>query len=116
MLNVNVTFHSHRKDALERNKVVRLRNSCPVERVNEIYLNYLLQIVVPRGARHAKGLLLSCIEEPDPCIIFEPKILYRTAIDEVPTTDYKIEIGKAEIVKEGRRNSIGVTITGSFLG
>ncbi|XP_029035590.2 2-oxoisovalerate dehydrogenase subunit beta, mitochondrial [Osmia bicornis bicornis] len=60
-----------------------------------------LKIVIPRGARHAKGLLLSCIEEPDPCIIFEPKILYRTAIDEVPTTDYKIEIGKAEIVKEG---------------
>ncbi|KAL6265042.1 hypothetical protein P5V15_005133 [Pogonomyrmex californicus] len=59
------------------------------------------QIVVPRGAMHAKGLLLSCIDEPDPCIIFEPKILYRTAIDEVPVAHYKIEIGKAEIVRSG---------------
>ncbi|CAL7934046.1 unnamed protein product [Xylocopa violacea] len=60
-----------------------------------------LKIVVPRGAKQAKGLLLSCIEEPDPCIVFEPKILYRTAIDEVPTDHYKIEIGKAEVVREG---------------
>ena len=57
---------------------------------------------MPRGAKQAKGLLLSCIEEPDPCIMFEPKILYRTAIDDVPTAHYKIEIGKAEIVREGR--------------
>lgn len=35
--------------------------------------------------------------------MFEPKILYRTAIDDVPTADYKIEIGKAEVVREGRR-------------
>ncbi|XP_067206563.1 2-oxoisovalerate dehydrogenase subunit beta, mitochondrial isoform X3 [Linepithema humile] len=60
-----------------------------------------LKIVVPRGATQAKGLLLSCIDEPDPCIIFEPKILYRTAIDEVPVERYKIEIGKAEIVRAG---------------
>lgn len=50
---------------------------------------------------HAKGLLLSCIDEPDPCIMFEPKILYRTAVDEVPVANYKIEIGKAEVVKSG---------------
>ena len=50
---------------------------------------------------HAKGLLLSCIDEPDPCIIFEPKILYRIAVDEVPVAPYKIAIGKAEIVRSG---------------
>ncbi|XP_018048809.1 PREDICTED: 2-oxoisovalerate dehydrogenase subunit beta, mitochondrial [Atta colombica] len=60
-----------------------------------------LKIVVPRGAMHAKGLLLSCIDEPDPCIIFEPKILYRIAVDEVPVAHYKIAIGKAEIVRSG---------------
>ncbi|KYM95206.1 2-oxoisovalerate dehydrogenase subunit beta, mitochondrial [Cyphomyrmex costatus] len=63
--------------------------------------SFLFQIVVPRGAIHAKGLLLSCIDEPDPCIIFEPKILYRIAVDEVPVAPYKIEIGKAEIVRSG---------------
>ncbi|KAK0175120.1 hypothetical protein PV327_008899 [Microctonus hyperodae] len=58
-------------------------------------------IVVPRGPVQAKGLLLSCIDEPDPCIIFEPKALYRIAIDDVPIDDFKIPIGKAEIVREG---------------
>ncbi|KAK2580631.1 hypothetical protein KPH14_007740 [Odynerus spinipes] len=61
-----------------------------------------LKVVIPRGPVQAKGLLLSCIEEPDPCIIFEPKILYRTAVDEVPVDHYKIEIGKGEIVREGK--------------
>nr|KAF7406803.1 hypothetical protein H0235_014459 [Vespula pensylvanica] len=61
-----------------------------------------LKIVVPRGPVQAKGLLLSSIEEPDPCIVFEPKVLYRTAVDEVPVGHYKIEIGKGEIVKEGK--------------
>lgn len=61
---------------------------------------------MPRGATQAKGLLLSCIDEPDPCIIFEPKILYRTAIDEVPVEHYKIEIGKAEIVRAGKFRNI----------
>ncbi|XP_057335654.1 2-oxoisovalerate dehydrogenase subunit beta, mitochondrial [Microplitis mediator] len=60
-----------------------------------------LKIVVPRGPIQAKGLLLSCIEEPDPCLIFEPKALYRIAVDDVPNNDFKIPIGKAEIVREG---------------
>ncbi|KAK0165780.1 hypothetical protein PV328_004270 [Microctonus aethiopoides] len=60
-----------------------------------------LKIVIPRGPIQAKGLLLSCIDEPDPCIIFEPKALYRIAIDDVPIDDFKIPIGKAEIVREG---------------
>ncbi|XP_058792225.1 2-oxoisovalerate dehydrogenase subunit beta, mitochondrial [Phymastichus coffea] len=60
-----------------------------------------LKVVVPRGPVQAKGLLLSCIEEPDPCIFLEPKILYRTAIDKVPTEYYKLPLGKADVVLEG---------------
>lgn len=37
------------------------------------------QIVVPRSPVQAKGLLLSCIADKNPCIFFEPKILYRAA-------------------------------------
>lgn len=37
------------------------------------------QVVVPRGPVQAKGLLLSCIADKNPCIFFEPKILYRAA-------------------------------------
>ncbi|XP_046492642.1 2-oxoisovalerate dehydrogenase subunit beta, mitochondrial [Neodiprion pinetum] len=60
-----------------------------------------LKVVVPRGPIKAKGLLMSCVAEPDPCIIFEPKILYRAAVEEVPIGRYVTEIGKAEIVRKG---------------
>lgn len=45
--------------------------------------------------------MLSCIRDPNPCIFFEPKILYRQAVEHVPIKDYTIEIGKAEIMEEG---------------
>lgn len=38
-----------------------------------------LQVVIPRSPVQAKGLLLSCIADQNPCIFFEPKILYRAA-------------------------------------
>lgn len=61
-----------------------------------------LKLVVPRGPIQAKGLLLTCIRDPDPCIFFEPKIMYRQAAEQVPTGDYEIPLGKAEVLKEGR--------------
>ncbi|CAH0384024.1 unnamed protein product [Bemisia tabaci] len=60
-----------------------------------------LKIVIPRGPYKAKGLLLSCIRDKDPCLFFEPKILYRTAEEEVPVNDYTLPLGKADIVKAG---------------
>ncbi|GBP47681.1 2-oxoisovalerate dehydrogenase subunit beta, mitochondrial [Eumeta japonica] len=60
-----------------------------------------LKVVVPRGPIAAKGLLLSCIREPDPCIFLEPKILYRSATEEVPNIDYMLPLGKAQILREG---------------
>lgn len=65
---------------------------------------YLSQIVVPRGPITAKGLLLSCIEEKDPCLFLEPKILYRSAAEEVPVDSYTIPIGKAQVLREGECN------------
>uniref|UniRef100_A0A0K0EJZ8 2-oxoisovalerate dehydrogenase subunit beta, mitochondrial n=1 Tax=Strongyloides stercoralis TaxID=6248 RepID=A0A0K0EJZ8_STRER len=61
-----------------------------------------LKVVIPRGPIQAKGLLRGCVEDPNPCIFFEPKILYRSAVDEVPIEDYTLPLGKAEIVKEGK--------------
>nr|CAD7393739.1 unnamed protein product [Timema cristinae] len=60
-----------------------------------------LKIVVPRGALKAKGLLLSCIQDRDPCIFFEPKILYRGAVDDVPLKEFTLPLGKADILLEG---------------
>jgi len=60
-----------------------------------------LKVVIPRGPIQAKGLLLSCIEEPDPCIFFEPKVLYRNAVEEVPNKKYLFPLGQAEVLKKG---------------
>ena len=49
----------------------------------------------------AKGLLLSCIRDKNPCIFFEPKILYRSAVENVPIKDYELPLGKADIVVPG---------------
>ncbi|CAF4959055.1 unnamed protein product [Pieris macdunnoughi] len=60
-----------------------------------------LKVVVPRGPISAKGLLLSCLKERDPCVFLEPKILYRAAAEEVPTDSYEIPLGKAQVLREG---------------
>ena len=59
-------------------------------------------MVVPRGPIEAKGLLLSCIEDDNPCLFFEPKILYRSAIEEVPIGEYKLPLSEAEVIQEGK--------------
>ncbi|KAK5968202.1 2-oxoisovalerate dehydrogenase subunit beta [Trichostrongylus colubriformis] len=60
-----------------------------------------LKVVIPRGPIQAKGLLLSCIRDPNPCIFFEPKILYRLAAEDVPKGDYTLPLSQAEVVVEG---------------
>ncbi|XP_065225035.1 2-oxoisovalerate dehydrogenase subunit beta, mitochondrial [Planococcus citri] len=60
-----------------------------------------IKIVIPRGPAKAKGLLLACIRDNDPCLFFEPKALYRAAVDEVPIADYESELGKADILLTG---------------
>jgi 2-oxoisovalerate dehydrogenase E1 component beta subunit len=60
-----------------------------------------LKVVIPRGPAMAKGLLLSCIRDKNPCIFFEPKILYRSAIEQVPIKDYELPLGKADVLVAG---------------
>lgn len=55
-------------------------------------------MVIPRGPIQAKGLLQSCIEDKNPCLFFEPKILYRLAVEHVPLKDYKIPLSQAQII------------------
>lgn len=58
-------------------------------------------MVIPRGPYKAKGLLLSCIQDQNPCIFLEPKILYRSAIEDVPNEDYYLPLSKADILLKG---------------
>jgi len=60
-----------------------------------------LNVVYPRGPLQAKGLLLACIQDNNPCIFMEPKILYRLGEDKVPEGEFIIPLGKAEVVEKG---------------
>ena len=60
-----------------------------------------VQVVMPRGPVQGKGLLMSCILDDDPCIFFEPKILYRATVEAVPSGDYTIPLSQAEVIVEG---------------
>jgi len=61
-----------------------------------------LRVIMPRSPLQAKGLLLAAIQSNDPCIFMEPKILYRAAVEEVPTAPYTLPLSKAEVLKEGK--------------
>ncbi|CAL9147949.1 unnamed protein product [Musa hybrid cultivar] len=60
-----------------------------------------LKVVIPRSPQQAKGLLLSCIRDPNPSIFFEPKWLYRLAVEEVPEHDYMLPLSEAEVIRQG---------------
>jgi 2-oxoisovalerate dehydrogenase E1 component beta subunit len=60
-----------------------------------------LKVVIPRNPYQAKGLLLASIRDDNPVIFFEPKRLYRASVGEVPSEDYQLPIGKAEVVQTG---------------
>ena len=59
-----------------------------------------LKVVQPSTPEDAKGLLLAALEDPDPVIIFEHKMLYKMK-GEVPEGWYTTPIGKAAIRREG---------------
>lgn len=60
-----------------------------------------VKVVIPRGPYKAKGLLLSCIKDDNPCLFFEPKVLYRAAVEDVPDGHYELPLGKADILLPG---------------
>ena len=65
-----------------------------------------LKILYPSSVWDAKGLLLAALEEPNPCLFYEHKALYRSLSEDIPTSPYTIEIGKAKCVRQGSEASI----------
>ena len=57
---------------------------------------------MPRSPTQAKGLLIASITCNDPVIFLEPKMLYRAAVEQVPTQAYELPLSKADILKEGK--------------
>eukprot|EP00759_Apiculatamorpha_spiralis_P006600 PhF_6_TR13884/c0_g1_i2/m.22296/K00167/BCKDHB, bkdA2; 2-oxoisovalerate dehydrogenase E1 component beta subunit len=60
-----------------------------------------IKVVMPSTPTDAKGLLLACIEDNNPCLFLEPKILYRTAVEVVEEEHFIVPIGKAKILQPG---------------
>jgi 2-oxoisovalerate dehydrogenase E1 component beta subunit len=65
-----------------------------------------IKLVMPSNPHDAKGLLIAAIRDPDPVIIMEPKLIYRTVKGEVPTGSYTVPIGKAAVARPGEHVTI----------
>jgi len=60
-----------------------------------------LKVVQPSTPHDAKGLLLAAIDDPNPVLIFEHKLLYKTK-GPVPAAPYRVPIGSAIVRRAGR--------------
>jgi 2-oxoisovalerate dehydrogenase E1 component len=60
-----------------------------------------LKVVFPSTPAEAKGLLLSCIFDEDPCIHLESIKLLMGMKGEVPVGDYRIPLGVAKVKRPG---------------
>ncbi|WP_059104971.1 alpha-ketoacid dehydrogenase subunit beta [Shouchella shacheensis] len=61
-----------------------------------------LKVVIPSNPYDAKGLLISAIRDNDPVVFLEHMKLYRSFRQEVPEEEYTVELGKADIKREGK--------------
>ena len=59
-----------------------------------------LKVVAPAFPSDVKGLIAASIRDPDPVLFFEQKSLYATK-GEVPDGEHIVELGKANVVREG---------------
>jgi pyruvate dehydrogenase E1 component beta subunit len=60
-----------------------------------------LKVISPSTPYDAKGLLKAAIRDPDPVIFMESEQMY-SDLGEVPEGEYVIEIGKADVKREGK--------------
>lgn len=67
-----------------------------------------LKVVQPSTAYDAKGLLKAAIDDDNPVIFYEHKLLYKTN-SEVPEEEYSIPLGEADVKREGTDITIVAT-------
>jgi pyruvate dehydrogenase E1 component beta subunit len=60
-----------------------------------------VKVAIPSTPADAKGLLAAAIRDPDPVVILEPKIVYRSARGEVPEGEHVVPLGRARVVQPG---------------
>ncbi|MCJ1901387.1 alpha-ketoacid dehydrogenase subunit beta [Paracoccus versutus] len=67
-----------------------------------------LKVIQPSTPHDIKGMLLAAIEDPDPVMIFEHKLLYKMK-GEVPEGHYTVPIGKAAVRRQGSHATVVAT-------
>jgi pyruvate/2-oxoglutarate/acetoin dehydrogenase E1 component len=72
-----------------------------------------VKVAIPSTPADAKGLLAAAIRDPDPVVVLEPKLHYRSGKDEVPEGDYVVPLGKARLAREG--NDVSLVAYGSMV-
>src|SRR5918992_2611016 len=60
-----------------------------------------VKVAIPSTPGDAKGLLAAAIRSPDPVVVFEPKVLYRSPREDVPEGEHVVPLGKARVAREG---------------
>jgi len=60
-----------------------------------------VKVAIPSTPADAKGLLAAAIRDPDPVVVLEPKLIYRTERGQVPEGEHVVPLGKARIAREG---------------
>jgi pyruvate dehydrogenase E1 component beta subunit len=60
-----------------------------------------VKVAIPSTPADAKGILAAAIRDPDPVVIFEPKLHYRTIKGAVPEGEHVVPLGKARLAREG---------------
>jgi pyruvate/2-oxoglutarate/acetoin dehydrogenase E1 component len=60
-----------------------------------------IKVAIPSTPADAKGLLAAAIRDPDPVVVLEPKLVYRTSRGEVPEGEHVVPLGKARLARDG---------------
>ncbi len=60
-----------------------------------------VKVAIPSTPADAKGLLAAAIRDPDPVVVLEPKLHYRTSKGDVPDGEYVVPLGQARLAREG---------------
>ncbi len=60
-----------------------------------------VKVAIPSNPADAKGLLAAAIRDPDPVVVFEPKLHYRTKKADVPEGEHVVPLGEARVAREG---------------
>jgi pyruvate/2-oxoglutarate/acetoin dehydrogenase E1 component len=60
-----------------------------------------VKVAIPSTPGDAKGLLAAALRDPDPVVVLEPKVLYRSPRGEVPEGEHVVPLGRARLAREG---------------